>query len=427
MPPPSPAPAAPAPPLDDAGPLDARRRVVSLDVLRGVAVLGILVMNIQSFAMPSAAVADPTRYGDFSGANLMVWLLSHLFFDGKFITLFSMLFGAGLLLTAQRWQETGRRPWVIHLRRMVWLLVIGLAHAYLVWDGDILAIYAVCGVFVFCFRKVSMGVLVGLGVGLMAIPSALYLLAGLAVSVQPQEELIWLNKYWAGDPEMFKTELRAFSGNWLEQMEARVPNAIEMHTVSLAFWAGPYCAGVMLLGMAMYRGGWLSGEAPRRLYRKLVAVALLVGVPMIALGVVYQFSRGFDALVPFFGVQFNYWMAPVVTLGWIGLVMLALKRGLFEGLTQRFAAVGRMALSNYLAQSVVCTFIFYGHGLGLFAAVERTTQVGIVALVWLLQLAWSPWWLSRFRHGPVEWLWRRLTYGMGRRPATMQAEIGERQ
>ncbi len=403
--------ATPDPVLEQAGPLDGRQRMVSLDLLRGVAVLGILVMNIQSFAMPTPATMDPTRYGDYSGADFIIWLVSHLLFDGKFITIFAMLFGAGLLLTAERWEATGRRPWAIHSRRMAWLLAIGLVHAYLIWDGDILAMYALCGVLVFCFRWVSTGMLVGLGVALLAIPSMLNLTTALGLAHLPAEEVDWLHRYWSGEPGRVEAELEAFRGGWLEQMNARVPNALEMHSITLLFHAGPISAGMMLLGMAMYREGWLTGEAPASLYRTLLGLGSLVGVPVIAMGVVFQLQRDFDGYAYFVGGQFNHWMAPVVSLGWIGLVMLAFRHGVLARLQNALAAVGRMALTNYLAQSVICTFIFYGHGLGWFGHMERTGQVLVVLGVWLAQLLWSPMWLRRFRYGPVEWLWRWLTYG----------------
>jgi uncharacterized protein len=167
----------------------------------------------------------------------------------------------------------------------------------------------------------------------------------------------------------------------------------------------------MLIGMGLFKLGVLSARRSARFYATSVAVAALMAVPLIAYGMQGNIVAGWP--VPesfFFGQQLNYWMRPVVSLGWIGLVMLACQRGWAPALTARLAAVGQMAFTNYIMQTVLCTWIFYGHGLGLFGRLERASQLGIVLAVWALQVAISPIWLRHFRFGQLEWLWRTLVY-----------------
>ncbi|MGC2112335.1 MAG: hypothetical protein WA655_22640, partial [Candidatus Korobacteraceae bacterium] len=162
------------PPPDSTGPITSKERIVSLDVLRGVALLGILPMNIQAFSMISAAYLNPTAYGDLHGANYWAWFLCHVLADEKFMTIFSMLFGAGIYLMTSHIEEAGGRPGLIHCRRMGWLLLFGLLHAYLLWWGDILVNYGLCGLLAYCFRKRSPRRLIVYGIVLVAIPSVLF-------------------------------------------------------------------------------------------------------------------------------------------------------------------------------------------------------------------------------------------------------------
>jgi uncharacterized protein len=162
--------------------------------------------------------------------------------------------------------------------------------------------------------------------------------------------------------------------------------------------------------MALFKLGVFSAERSRRFYQALVAVAVLVGLPVVAYGIGHNFANDWESPYFFcFGLQFNYWASMVVSLGWVSAVMLVCQRGA-SGLTQRLAAVGRTAFSNYILQTVICTTLFYGHGLGLFGEVDRVTQAGIVLAIWAFQLTISPIWMRHFHLGPLEWLWRSLTY-----------------
>nr|WP_255762923.1 DUF418 domain-containing protein [Halomonas desiderata] len=163
--------------------------------------------------------------------------------------------------------------------------------------------------------------------------------------------------------------------------------------------------------MALFRWGILTGQASRRTYLSLLAVALLLGVPMILYGVHWNFANDWGPRSMFVGTQFNYWGSVLVAFGWVSVVMLLLRANVMGRLRLRLAAVGRTALSQYILQSVICSLIFYGHGLGMFGHIERSGQMLVVLGIWLLQLWLAPLWLRHFRYGPLEWLWRSLTRG----------------
>ena len=393
-------------------PVAQTERIDSIDVLRGVGLLGILVMNIQLFAMPQAAYFNPTTYGDLTGANLCVWVVSRMLADQKFMTVFSMLFGAGIVLMTGRAEargESGR----LHYRRMGWLLVIGLLHGHLLWSGDILFLYAVCGMLVYPLRRLPPWRLLVLGAVLVGVASAILVVVGLSLPYWPGEEQAeFLTDVWQPTPDMIDAELGAYRGGWLDQQPVRSKAALEFETFVLLIWGMWRAGGLMLIGMALFAQGVFSARRSFRLYAALISLALAIGLPVQGYGISLDFERGWSAWSFFFGAQFNYWGSLVVSLGFIGAVMLACQRPALRRFTRPFASVGQTALTNYLLQTVICTTIFYGHGLGWFGSVDRLGQVGVVAGVWAAQLIASSLWLRRYRFGPAEWVWRSLTYGI---------------
>ena len=394
-----------------AAPVAEASRIDAIDVLRGVAVLGILVLNIQAFAMPGAAYFNPTAYGDLEGANLYVWVAGRMFADQKFMTIFSMLFGASIVLMTERAEARGEAPRV-HYCRMGWLLVIGLLHAHLLWSGDILFLYAVCGMLVYPLRRQPPGRLLVLGIALLAIASAFSVWTGVTLPYWPEEARSDLIRdVWQPPPEMISGELAAYRGGWLEQQPIRSESALEFETYILITWGLWRAGGLMLIGMALFRSGVFSAERSPRFYVALIAVAAALGLPLVAYGIATDFARGWPLWSFFLGAQFNYWPSIAVSLGYVGVVMVACRTASLHALTRPFAAVGRTALTNYLLQTILCTTLFYGHGFGWFGSVDRVGQLGVVAAVWAVQLAASPLWLRRYRFGPAEWAWRSLTYG----------------
>ena len=395
----------------ETGPIAETTRIDAIDILRGVALLGILLMNIQSFAMPRAAYSNPIAYGDLEGANLYVWVASRMLAEQKFMAIFSMLFGAGIVLMAERADARGnaRRA---HYRRMGWLLVIGLLHAHLLWHGDILFLYAVCGMLLYPLRRQPPGRLLALGALLLAVCSVLFVALGMSFPHWPENERAAFTAEWLPSAAAIEAELAVWRGSWLDQQPVRSAWAFEFETSTLIAFGVWRAGGLMLIGMALFKQGAFSARLPSRFYAVLVAAAVAVGLPLQAYGVALDFAREWQAWSFFFGTQFIYWPSIAVSLGYVGLVMLVCRAAALRPLTRSIAAVGRTALTNYLLQTIICTTIFYGHGLGWFGAVDRVGQVGVVAAVWAVQLVASSLWLRRFRFGPAEWIWRWLTYGV---------------
>lgn len=393
-------------------PVAEKDRIVSIDVLRGFALLGILPMNIQYFSMISAAYLNPTAYGDLHGANYLVWLLCHVLADEKFMTIFSMLFGAGILLMTSRVEAGGRSSVALHYRRMGWLILFGLAHAYLLWSGDILFSYGMCGLVVYLLRRLRPRTLLMLGVLTIAVASASLTAYGLwSRNWSPANLQIATEQLWKPTPQMVDKELAAYRGSWSQQMHYRVADALQQETnffVGFTFWRA---AGLMLVGMGLFKLGTLSAQRPGWVYWTMVVMGVLVGVPVILYGTQREVATGWDFRYSFFyGAEYNYWASLLVSLGWVGAVMLASRATKLLPLTRRLAAVGRMAFTNYIMHTVICTTLFYGHGFGLFGKVERLGQFGIVLIILGIQLIISPIWLRYFVFGPLEWLWRSLTY-----------------
>jgi uncharacterized protein len=393
-------------------PVADEQRIVSIDVLRGLALLGILPMNIQYFSMIRAAYWNPTAYGNLTGANYWVWLFSHVLADEKFMTIFSMLFGAGVLLMTSRIEAAGKPSAVLHYRRMGWLILFGLAHAYLLWSGDILVTYGLCGLLIYPCRKLRPRTLLILGLLTIAVAPALLTAYGAwSRHWSPAEVQLAREQLWMPTTSQAASEIRAYRGNWAGEMTFRAHDSVQMETiffVTFTFWR---VTGLMLAGMALLKLGVFGAKRPASFYWKMIAVGFCIGIPITLYGTHRDFVTGWDFRHGFFyGAQFNYWASLLVSLGWVGAIMLASRAVVLIPLTRRLAAVGRTAFTNYIMHTMICTTIFYGHGFGLFGKVERIGQFAIVLAVWTLQLVISPIWLQHFLFGPLEWLWRSLTY-----------------
>ena len=392
---------------DTVGPTPPEDRIVGLDALRGFAILGIFVINVQYFSLPLAATQNPTVYGDFSGANFYAWAFSHVFFELKFITLFTLMFGAGIMLFTESKERKGQPVLRLHLRRTFWLLIIGLVHAYLLWYGDILVIYALCGFWVVLLRDMSPTKQTITGIVLFLVDPFLRLWARVSLDTAPESMV----QAWTPSDAVIQTQLEAYRGGWLAQMDHRLIASFESHTVgflSSTLWR---VSGLMLLGMALYNWGLLTNDRSRAYYRRLLGFGFPAGVGLALAGIWYNQSVGWSVeYSPFYGAQFNYVGSLFLAGAYVAAVMLYSEYR-YDIVTRSLAAVGRTALSNYLLQTVLATTVFYGHGLGLFGSVSRTEQLGVVVLVWAIQMPLSVLWLRYFQFGPMEWVWRTLTYG----------------
>lgn len=398
--------AAPTPDEPRSRPTGPSERIVALDSLRGFALLGILVINITLFSMPFAASSNPTVFGDFTGVNYAVWLGSYVFFDLKFMTLFTLMFGAGIVLFTTSKERRGAPALTLHYRRMAILLLIGFAHAYLLWYGDILVAYGLCALVVVLARHWRPIHQVIVGTILIAIPFLLYL--SLAFAPEIPDTLVSL---WEPSAETIQSEIEAYRGDWSDQMNHRVPMSLVVHTEDFLSWRFWRLSGLMLLGMALFKWGVLSNERSERFYRQLLIGGGTVGLTLILVGVWYKTQHDWGIRQSFLiGQQFNYWGSIPLAFAYLAGMMLWCRHRVEGVLTRVFAAVGRTAFSNYLLQTLLATSIFYGHGHGLFARMSRAEAVLVVGLIWAVQISLSVIWLQRFRFGPVEWIWRALTY-----------------
>ena len=260
------------------GPVLERERILTLDLLRGFAVLGILVMNIQGFAEISAAYLNPTLYPhSLEGADYCVWLISHLLADQKMMGIFCMLYGAGMILLTSRIEARAQRPWPIFLRRSFWLLVFGLMHAYLLWSGDILVTYAICGVVVYPLRNLPPKRLVAIGVAVLGVGSVLALAGGWSMQFWQAQQVADFNReVWHPTAAQTAAEMAGYRGAWLAQMPFRAEESLVAETYGLAFETLWRAGGLMLVGMALYKWGLLTGSLSKRFYTNLgLASALL--------------------------------------------------------------------------------------------------------------------------------------------------------
>jgi len=387
------------------GPTPPSERILNLDVLRGFALLGILVINVQLFSMPELTLLNPTIYGDLTGANYWAWLLSHIFFEGKFITLFTFLFGAGVVLFTRSAEEKSRSARSLYIRRSAWLVVFGLGHAYLLWYGDILFSYGVCAFVVVGLRDRSVRTLLVFGALLYAVPSTIEILSGLTSGAAA------IGDTWRPAESVIRAEIETYRGGWLAQMDHRIPSSFQRQTAGMIGYTGWRVSGAMLFGMALFKSGVLTNDRSSGFYARLIAVGGVVGIGIVAAGVAYIQAADWSAGAALFWRQFNYWGALPLAAAYVGLIARYCRWRPAGIETKALSAVGRTAFSNYLLQTLLATSVFYGHGLGLFGSVTRVKALAIAVAIWAVQIPLSALWLRYFRFGPMEWVWRVLTYG----------------
>ncbi len=370
--------------------------------------LGILLVNIQSFSMPEAVSANPFLLGSPSGLEYVIWLITYLFACQKFMTIFSMLFGAGILLMSDRLTARTHHVNLIMYRRFSFLVLIGLIHAYFIWSGDVLVAYGLCGMVVVAGRKFSPRTLVILGTLLLSI--ATLNLIGLRSWALEQEFLSHFSA-WLPSTTQPAAEIAAYRGAWISQNAARFVQAVAAETYSFAVFTFWRVTGLMLLGMALFRWKLFHGEWPKRLYAAMVGFGFIAGVPLTFWGLSFYRTWGWNSLDAALIAQACNSVASIpLSFAWVGVALLCWRFNLIQGTVCLLANVGRMALTNYICQSLICTTIFYGFGFDMFGKVGRLTQVGYVLGIWAFQLFVSSLWLKHFQFGPLEWLWRSLTY-----------------
>ena len=398
-------------------PISPQERIEILDVLRGLAVCGILIGNMQWFSGYGMMPPALARQSPF--ADQVTHFLVHFFVEGKFYSIFSFLFGFGFALQIARAEERGDLKASLFKRRLFWLLVIGLMHAYLLWAGDILSIYAAMGFLLILFRKKTDGALLKWAFVLLVIPILTYiLLYVLFVAFVPREAVAKLD---AGQMDFWRAAVtKVQRSSYLQIVTDFNLKYIVGRYASLIFEMRlPKLLAMFLLGSYAYRRGFFQNLSGHRPFIRRVLVYGLV------LGLVGNFAfaalAGAEAVFPpspagIVGVITYAFGVPALALGLIALVATLWQRGQrapssnARRLLAWLAPVGRMALTNYLLQTAICVFIFYGYGFGQFGKVGATKATLIALAIFLFQILMSALWLKYFSYGPMEWIWRQLTY-----------------
>ncbi|WP_232495927.1 DUF418 domain-containing protein [Novosphingobium kaempferiae] len=402
---------------EEDAPAAAPARLATLDLIRGVAVLGILAINIAGFAGPMIGTTTPNLPRPVGALDEAAWALGFFVFEGKMRALFTLLFGAGLMLFWERAEAAGRDGDLLQLRRLGWLLLFGTAHYVLLWWGDILFLYAACGIAALLMRPMSDRALLWIALALYyawhiwgmfdaadaidaenavrlhtATAEQLRLLAG---RIEPMQA-------WAAQ------ELRESTLGWLDLVHVKLVER-PLWQIQMVSGAFSETLPLMLVGIVLYRRGFFDDRLPRKQLVEVSLACTFAGLALTAMFLGWAWPRHFPPVAMQAALVWGLAMPHLLGgIGYAGLLVLAAPRLAATRLGQRLADAGRMAFSNYVLTSLVMTFAFYGWGLGLYGQFHSMGQWLFVLGGWALMLGWSPLWLRHFRRGPLEWLWRSL-------------------
>lgn len=405
-----------------------------MDILRGVSVCGILLMNITGFGL-YGAYEDPTVHGGATGWNLKVWWINSIFFEGTMRGMFSLLFGAGILLFTNRSAE-GDSDTVMDLffRRLLWMVLFGIIHCYLLlWNGEILYCYAITGMFAFSFRHLMPKKLIIAAVVLVTLATLwnvsdyvknknAYAAAEAANTKKDAGETLTKEETktienWAGtvsarkpDQEKVNEEVAARHEGYLSIVMHKVGENQFMQTFFLYRYNFLDTLSMMLIGMAFLKLGILKATRSNRFYWLMALIGYSTGLAVNYYETTLIVSNEFSIL-SFDQTSITYNVGRItMTIGHIGIIMLFIKSGWLGFLQKAFASVGQMAFTSYITQSIICNILFLGYGFSLFGKLQRYELYYVVFGIWIFQLVVSPIWLRYFRFGPLEWVWRSLTY-----------------
>lgn len=417
-------------------PLSQKKRIHSIDVLRGIAVFGILLMNIVGFGLQGPSYGDPSIAGGDTGINLYTWVTASLFFEGTMRAIFSMLFGAGFMILTSRNEDKGVGLELadVHYRRVIWLVIFGLVHAYLLlWTGEILFSYGIMGLFLFPFRKLAAKVLFAAGIVLICIGTTWDLLeysstretyelamiasqqkeAGKELSKDHKKALEkWESKVKDSKPskEVLAEKTEAMHKGYFSIVKTLAPvnyNFQQKYLFRYDVWD---ILSMMFIGMALFKWKILNASKSYRSYGAMVVVGYAIGITVNVLETKNIIAGDFSIL-SFLESGRTYNIGRFFTaMGHVGLIMIFCKSGILKFLSTGLAAVGKTALTNYIMHTVVCNIVFLGFGFSMFGKLERHELYYVVFSIWIFQLIVSPLWLKKFNYGPLEWGWRYLIY-----------------
>lgn len=420
-----------------AAPVAQQDRIVLIDSLRGIALLGILLMNIPYFALPEPSFDNLIVNNELGTINQKVWYFINWFLEGSQRAIFSMLFGAGIILFISRLEKRvqGMMPAEYFIRRQLWLLFFGLVNAFiLLWPGDILFQYAICGIIVFVFRRTpAKGLLIAAVVCLLLMTVRenrdLYKQKGVItkgeaiakmdttvtkLTDQQKEDLGAMTGMkersdTAAQKKEMRKNLRQLRGSYNE-----IYNNLSTASVNAEFYYTYYGLWDVLLfmfiGMAFFKNGILTGQASVKVYWALFIIGLGGGlfISYLRLLPMFQYKFSFFEMTKHKLMDYYEISRTLRSLGIFGLIMLLYKSGIFKWLFALVRPVGQMAFTNYLMQSFMCNLYFLGFG--MIGKLQRYEIYYVVGAIWIIEIIWSHLWLRYFRFGPLEWLWRSLTY-----------------
>lgn len=396
-------------------------RFLTLDVIRGIAVMGILSVNIVGMSMTQSTYFYPPEFGFEGVGDKVMWTLNSIFVDGRFRSLFSILFGASSVLVIERAVAAGRKGWQAHYPRMIVLLLFGLAHYYMLWWGDILANYAMVGMIAYVFWRLQAKWLLLAAIVVLLVsngrqiaeflPQMAKVEQGLSAEATPEqrakvEEMISMPP--AEELAEHVAEEKADHASIPAHIKASTTGNAALRPFFGVLGYGPETLGLMLLGMAAFKSGFLTGGWSRKRYAWIATTFLGTDLLVHTYAAWVSIEADFAPQVYFPWTQM--YVAPLHPIGALGYAALIIL--LFKGrsaLGDRFAAVGRAAFTNYLGATLIGTLLFFGTFGGLFAELSRGESWLLVPPIWAFMLVWSKWWLDRFQYGPFEWAWRSLS------------------
>ncbi|MCW8877539.1 MAG: DUF418 domain-containing protein [Kangiellaceae bacterium] len=377
-------------------------RIASIDLTRGVVILVILIININYISTPTILRYNPLAFGDFSRLDEWIWFFEYTFIKQRFMPLLALLYGVGIALFCQRLEMQGKRAFWPFLRRSLALIGIGMLHAYLIWDGDVLVAYALCGLVVFAARNWSPKLLFSIGIVLVITP----IVPEVSNIMMSWGQLIETPSFWVPDESKIIQITSAFDASWWQLTPARIETALGRQTSDFVYFNLWRCSGLMMLGIAMYRIGLFENK----FNLKFIAIyCLIIGVVVSVIGSTQYINSGYSFAVFRTSLSLSFYLGTLVlALAYLILCLIWSQSQFAEKLQTVLQNMGRAALSVYISQNFIAAFIFYGWGLGLYASLGRAEIMLVTLLILALQVAFFNWWINQFGIGPLESIWRSI-------------------
>lgn len=378
-------------------PTELHERVVAIDMMRGFSLLGIFIVNMLAFHTPFYYINPYTWYTNPLDKETFQWI--DIILQGSVYPLFSMLFGYGLMMQFRKSQDRGHSFIPLGLRRLSILLIIGILHAFLVWSGDILITYALSGFIVLSLLRLSK-------VWLLTIASLLYILPNIGLAFLSYIYATSGEEFYTGVEELESSLIAFGSGSWKDIFMQRAADWTYANIESGSlFLIGMTILPYMLLGAAAAEGKLIERTSTKKTFWvTLMIVSIIAGFSIKLLPYLFEANFYYMFVQDIFG-------GPLVAIGYVGLITLFCQLSIFRKLFSPVAKVGRMSMTTYISQSLIATTIFYSYGFGLYGKIDVLTGTWMAVGIFVIQMIFAEIWLSKFKQGPVEAIWKRATYG----------------